>query len=215
MADPDVPPRTAGPPPRVWVSRCLLGERCRWDGEARPCEAVERLRAWLDFRPICPEMEMLGLGCPRAPIRVVRPRRAQRPRLVQPATRRDLTFLAYRAFNDWLASPAGGDGADSRPPAPDGLLLKAKSPSCGCRNVKRYPAPGATAPIGETRGFFARWAVGRWPGIPMIDERGLSEAVERARWWRRLHRRTAQRTAPAEARRRQRPGTAPPWPGLS
>ena len=47
----------------VLVSRCLLGERCRWDGNILK---DGRLEEFENFRmiPICPEMES-GLSCPR------------------------------------------------------------------------------------------------------------------------------------------------------
>lgn len=55
----------------VLVSRCLLGERCRYDGASRPSAAVASLCGAIrnvggDVIPICPEMEG-GLACPRPP----------------------------------------------------------------------------------------------------------------------------------------------------
>ena len=81
---------------RLCVSACLLGVPCRWKGDAKPCEAVQRLvaravvraldpatrralgeshaesaeNAEMELVPFCPELAA-GLGCPRPPIELV------------------------------------------------------------------------------------------------------------------------------------------------
>ena len=81
---------------RLCVSACLLGIPCRWKGDAKPCEAVQRLaeraavraldpatrsalgeshaesaeNAEMELVPFCPELAA-GLGCPRPPIELV------------------------------------------------------------------------------------------------------------------------------------------------
>lgn len=60
----------------VLVSRCLLGERCRWHGKiVRPSTFVKK---WLASHgatpvPVCPEL-LGGLGCPREPVKRMRGR---------------------------------------------------------------------------------------------------------------------------------------------
>ena len=50
---------------RVLVSACLLGMPCRYDGRAKPCEAVLRLAAaGAELVPVCPE-QLGGLPTPR------------------------------------------------------------------------------------------------------------------------------------------------------
>ena len=50
------------------ISRCLLGEPCRYDGKSRPlaAETLQALRARYDLIPVCPEV-LGGLPTPRTP----------------------------------------------------------------------------------------------------------------------------------------------------
>lgn len=50
----------------ILVSACLLGECCRYDGAAKPCDAVLALQDKYRLVPICPEV-MGGLPTPRVP----------------------------------------------------------------------------------------------------------------------------------------------------
>ena len=52
------------------MSACLLGERCRYDGGAKPCEAVVRLAEKVSAHPVCPETAG-GLPIPRLPAELV------------------------------------------------------------------------------------------------------------------------------------------------
>lgn len=51
---------------KILVSRCLLGEKCRYDGKCIPDESVIRLWDENELVPVCPEM-LGGLDCPRTP----------------------------------------------------------------------------------------------------------------------------------------------------
>lgn len=50
----------------ILVSACLLGEKCRYDGEGKPCAALDSLKERYNFIPICPEV-LGGLKTPRDP----------------------------------------------------------------------------------------------------------------------------------------------------
>ena len=50
----------------VLVSACLLGAACRYDGGAKPCEAVLRMAGRRPMIPVCPE-QLGGLPTPRPP----------------------------------------------------------------------------------------------------------------------------------------------------
>ncbi|HMK16240.1 MAG TPA: DUF523 domain-containing protein, partial [Methanomicrobiales archaeon] len=76
------------PRPGVVVSRCITFDPVRYDGSLIPSEVVERMKPFVEFIPVCPEVE-IGLPIPRDPIRIVRVGR--RDRLVQPSTGWDLT----------------------------------------------------------------------------------------------------------------------------
>ena len=59
-------------PLRLGISACLLGEAVRWDGgHKRDPFLADTLGRWVEWVPVCPEVE-LGLGIPRETIRVVR-----------------------------------------------------------------------------------------------------------------------------------------------
>ena len=53
---------------QLLISRCLLGDPCRYDGKSRPlaAETLQALRARYDLIPVCPEV-LGGLPTPRTP----------------------------------------------------------------------------------------------------------------------------------------------------
>ena len=53
---------------RLLISRCLLGEPCRYDGKSKPLpdETLQALRARYDLIPVCLEV-LGGLPTPRTP----------------------------------------------------------------------------------------------------------------------------------------------------
>lgn len=50
------------------ISRCLLGDACRYDGQSKPlpAETLQALRARYELIPVCPEV-LGGLPTPRTP----------------------------------------------------------------------------------------------------------------------------------------------------
>jgi uncharacterized protein YbgA (DUF1722 family)/uncharacterized protein YbbK (DUF523 family) len=150
------------PRPVVGMSLCLGDAPVRYDGAAIRDPFAARLAPFVDVRPVCPEVE-IGLGVPRAPIRI------EGGRLVQASTGRDLTE-AMRAFAArWL----GGLGEV------DGFLLKSRSPSCGVTDVKRGGgAKGA--------GLFAEAVLEAHPEAAVEDEGRLTNARIREHWLTRI-----------------------------
>ena len=56
---------------RIGVSTCILGEAVRYDGgHAYDRYVTETLGQYMEFVPVCPEMEA-GFGVPREPVRLV------------------------------------------------------------------------------------------------------------------------------------------------
>ena len=55
----------------VIVSGCIEHNSCRWNGLMVASDTVRALKEHVEFRPVCPEVE-IGLGVPRKPVRVVR-----------------------------------------------------------------------------------------------------------------------------------------------
>ena len=104
----------------VIVSRCLLGERCRYDGGARPSASVATLCGRVSeeggrVMGVCPEMDG-GLGCPRPPAEL-------RGTRVVTAAGTDVTA----AYERGVAVALDRARECSAPLA----VLKAKSPACG------------------------------------------------------------------------------------
>lgn len=145
------------PCPIVIVSACLGFRACRYNGVSLPDAAVERMKPWVKFRPVCPEME-IGLGVPRDPMRVVE-ERGQRM-LYQPATGRDVAAAMADFAERFLGSLDEVDG----------FLLKSRSPSCGLKDVKLYHSLKPDAGSSRGTGFFGGAVLQRFPGYPAEDE---------------------------------------------
>jgi uncharacterized protein YbbK (DUF523 family)/uncharacterized protein YbgA (DUF1722 family) len=154
------------PCPRIVVSKCLEFARCRYDGEGVSSELVRAMMPFVDFLPVCPELE-IGLGVPRDPIRIVSGK--GKTRLMQPSTGKDLT----RKMQDFAARFLGSAGAV------DGFILKARSPSCGIRNAKVFPSSTAARGTANGQGFFAAAAVRAFPLAVIEDEDRLLDSARR------------------------------------
>lgn len=152
--------------PRVVVSRCLGFDRCRYDGSMIQDAIVESLRPWVEWIPVCPEVE-IGLGVPRAPVRLVRVE--GKVRLLQPATGRDLTE-ALQSFADRFL--------DSLPPV-DGFLVKHRSPSCGRKDARVYASVEKSPSVGSGPGMFGQAIRQRFPDLPIEDEGRLTNRAIR------------------------------------
>ncbi|WP_026332931.1 DUF523 and DUF1722 domain-containing protein [Thioalkalivibrio sp. ALE20] len=160
MNDPDtVPPR-----PRLGVSRCLLGERVRYDGGHRRDDWLTQvLLPHVELVALCPEAEA-GLGTPREPMQLERgPGDTQRLRGRESGQDH---APALRAWVDGRLPELEG------PAGPDGYVLKARSPSCGRAvpvNGQREPRPGLFAAALETAA----------PSRLLVDETALHDATAR------------------------------------
>ena len=141
--------------PRVGVSSCLLGSPVRFNGgHKRSRFLTDELGPYVDWVPYCPEVE-IGLGTPREPVRVT-----DSGRLVNRSGTLDHTGLM-------AALPL--------PPAVDGYVFKAKSPSCGVRGVPRYRLSGeASGAVGP--GLYASRVMAASPLLAVEDEGRLNDA---------------------------------------
>ena len=125
-------------------------------------EFVDTLRSYVEFHPVCPEVE-IGLGIPRDPVRVVDI--DGDIRLIQPATGRDLTETMRDFANSFL--DAVGEV--------DGFILKSRSPSCGIKDVKIYSGTKNDSIISEkSSGFFGKAVIEKFPYLALEDEECLT-----------------------------------------
>ncbi len=101
------------------VSACLIGIRCRWDGNKKPCKKVVDLVKKGEAIPVCPE-QLGGLSTPREPAE-------QKGNKVFTKTEEDVTAQFEKGAKEALkiAKLAGCKEA----------IIKAKSPSCGSCKV--------------------------------------------------------------------------------
>jgi len=143
--------------PIIVISKCLGFDHCRWNGEIIPDDFVETLKPFVEYRTICPEVE-IKLGVPRDPIRIVTQKKQLR--LMQPATGKDLTDKMNSFSDSFLDSVKSVDG----------FILKFRSPSCGLKNVKIYPGLGKTGSVGKTKGFFGNKVIEKFSHLPIEDE---------------------------------------------
>ena len=159
------------PRPKLFVSRCLGFEACRYNGAVIQDRLAAGLAALCEVVTACPEKDT-GLGVPRDPVRLVRVE--GRIRMIQPATGLDHTEAMTAFCQAKTAELAGtSPGSPRQPaglPAVDGALLKSRSPSCGIKDVKIYRSqePGAMAETGP--GLFGGAVAAALGGAPAEDE---------------------------------------------
>jgi uncharacterized protein YbbK (DUF523 family) len=102
--------------PTVVVSKCITYERARWNAQIIADDFVEKLKPYVEFIPVCPEVG-IGLGVPRDPLRIVLVKDEQK--FLQPATGLDLTEK-MRSFSESFLNSLS---------EVDGFILKSGSPS--------------------------------------------------------------------------------------
>jgi uncharacterized protein YbgA (DUF1722 family)/uncharacterized protein YbbK (DUF523 family) len=161
---PDPSPPPDGPPLRVGVSACLLGQEVRYDGgHKRDRWLTEVLGKWATFVPVCPEVE-IGLGIPRPTIRLERGADGG-VRLVEPRGGEDLTAR--------MEAYAARRVAALRREDLDGYVLKKNSPSCGRERVRVHGPRGGARRDGT--GLFAAALREGLPLLPVEEEGRLED----------------------------------------
>ena len=165
---------------RLGISACLLGEPVRFDGgHKRDPFLVESLGQFVDWVPVCPEVES-GLSAPRESMRLVQS--AGRIRLLTNKRAEDHTGR-MNSYARRRVEALVDDGLV-------GFVLKKDSPTCGLERVKVYGAAGM--PVKSGRGLFADALVTRFPLLPVEEEGRLNDPrlrenfVERIFAYRRL-----------------------------
>ena len=168
--------KIAFPKPRVFASRCLGFEACRWNGDVIHEPNVEKLHPFVDWVTACPECE-IGLGVPRRPIRlVVNESNPDEDALVQPATGIDLTEKMNRFCRERVAEL----------PELDGCLMKFRSPSCGISSVLVHHAADQPSVARRGAGLFGRALLEAFPHLPIEDEGRLHNFTIREHWLTRI-----------------------------
>lgn len=170
---------TTTSPPRIGISRCLLGEHVRYDGGHKLDRfLVETLSRFVEWVPVCPEVE-IGLSTPREAMQLVGDPRA--PHLITITSGVDHTEAMEQFSRRRLR--------ELEALALSGFVFKTGSPSCGIRQVPLYNKQGIETPDGI--GLFARAFMEHFPLVPVEDEDRLHDPqavknfLERVRAYRR------------------------------
>jgi len=146
--------------PLVGVSRCLLGDVVRYDGDSKANTIViEQLGDLFELVPVCPEVEA-GLAVPRPPVQLTgsidHPRMTGRD---DPGL--DVTDLVQSYCN-------------SRPAELNrlcGFVFKSRSPSCGLYSTPVFI--NGECVTETSSGLFARAMTAVYSELPVIEESSL------------------------------------------
>ena len=148
---------------RLGISTCLLGENVRYDGgHKRDRFIIETLGQFVEFVPVCPEVEC-GLPIPRESMHLVGSPDA--PRLVTTRTKIDHT---ERMVN-WARRRVGELERENL----CGFVFKSNSPSSGMERVRVYNEKGVPQKTGV--GMFARAFMDHFPLIPVEEDGRLHD----------------------------------------
>ena len=148
--------------PRIGISRCLLGDAVRYDGQSKTNRIIlDELDQLFEFIPVCPEVEA-GLSTPRPPVQlsdsIENPRLRGRDDPSIDVTQQVQTYceLKPQQLNDL-----------------DGFIFKSRSPSCGLHSTPVF-IDGLQA-TDNSRGVFARAMCALYPALTTIEETDLED----------------------------------------
>jgi uncharacterized protein YbgA (DUF1722 family)/uncharacterized protein YbbK (DUF523 family) len=167
---------------RLGVSRCLLGDEVRFDGQhKRDPFLAETLAPFVSWVPVCPELEA-GMGVPREPVRLVADTRrgGGALRVVGTTSGADHTAALEEHAQTRVATLAQLELA--------GFVLKKDSPSCGLFRVRIHSAErgAGDVPSRTGRGVFATALCAALPQLPVEEEGRLHDPVLRENFIERL-----------------------------
>ena len=148
---------------RLGISTCLLGENVRYDGgHKRDRFIIETLGQFVEFVPVCPEVEC-GLPVPRESMHLAGD--PQSPRLVTTRSKIDHTERMVH----WARKRVGELERENL----CGFVFKSNSPSSGMERVKIYNEHGIAQKTGV--GMFARAFMDHFPLIPVEEDGRLHD----------------------------------------
>lgn len=151
---------------KIGISRCLLGQKVRFDGGHKQYHyATNLLEEFFELKGTCPEVES-GMSIPRPTIRLIG--EVDDPQLVEVMnpenehtdSMKSFSIEAMKQFKDY-----------------SGFILKSKSPTCGMERVKVYQETPQQPKMGV--GMFARVLLDTYPHMPVEEEGRLNDATIR------------------------------------
>ncbi len=148
--------------PKIVISKCIEFESCRYDGSMITSRIVKMLKDFVDFIPVCPEME-IGLPAPRNALRLIKTDSGTK--LVDSKNGDDFTKQLTEYSEEFLSGLVNVHG----------FILKSRSPSCGAREVKLYNKTGKAVAISrKSKGIFGEAVLDRFPHLAVEDEGRLT-----------------------------------------
>jgi len=152
---------------KIGISACLLGQNVRYNGgHTRDHFLTDTLGCYVDYVPVCPEVEC-GMPIPREALRLVGD--PKNPRLVTRKTGKDMTDQ----MQAWAEKRIDALETENL----CGFIFKSASPSSGMTHVKVYTEQGMPSKRGV--GIFAKMFMERFPLLPVEDEGRLHDPVLR------------------------------------
>jgi uncharacterized protein YbbK (DUF523 family) len=146
--------------PVVGVSRCLLGDAVRYDGESKSNQVViELFSSVFTLIPVCPEVEA-GLSIPRAPVQLTGS--IENPKL----TGRDDPSVDVTGI---MQSYCSAKPAELK--ALSGFIFKSRSPSCGLKTTPVFIDGECISETGT--GVFSKSLCLTYPELPVINDSEL------------------------------------------
>lgn len=145
----------------IGISSCLIGEPVRFDGGHKQNRYIlDTLGLYFNFRAFCPEMA-IGLGTPRAPIRLINENDQVHAVGTKDASLRVTDQLIQSAHDqtDWQQDICG-------------YIVKKGSPSCGMERVKIY-SNGIPNQFGA--GLYTQTLMENLPNLPVEEEGRLGD----------------------------------------
>ncbi|NQT25779.1 DUF523 domain-containing protein [candidate division KSB1 bacterium] len=156
--------------PKLGISTCLLGENVRYDGGHKLDRYLrDTLGLFVEWVSICPEVDC-GLSIPREPMQLEG--NPDAPHLITCETRIDHT--------DQMMQWAEKRLDVLKNEILSGFVFKARSPSCGIRDIPIYNLQGKS--VGSQSGIFTGMFMRRFPLIPIEDEEGMKDPDRRQKF---------------------------------
>jgi uncharacterized protein YbgA (DUF1722 family)/uncharacterized protein YbbK (DUF523 family) len=148
---------------RIGVSKCLLGEPVRYDGQHKHDHFItDTLGRYFDYVGVCPEVEC-GLGVPRESMRLIGD--PANPRLMTTRTKIDHT----ERMQNWVSRRV----VELEKEDLGGFIFKARSPSSGMESVKVYNDNGGVS--GKAPGLFGKAFMAHFQNLPCEEEGRLND----------------------------------------
>ena len=145
--------------PKIVVSECLYGTKCRYDGQGYNDKVIQSLKDYVDIQTVCPELA-IGLSIPREPIRIEMNKENEEYRLIDYNSKNDYTNQMTEFSEEFI------NGLDYI----DGFILKSRSPTCGLKDAKVYYRGNKCSIRSNENGFFSQKIIDKYDYLPIENE---------------------------------------------